>query len=208
MRLIRVLAAGLVALLLSRGAFAACDQQSIGKAKAHTHKAAMNILKNRMPTPTLVRPISVEEVLSYPDAEDLNLETFGAVLLSGQLLQRVPEGPESPNCGSAFDYHVFIGRVDTAHPQGRHLTKARIKLLKKHAVVVELTPNVQALHPDWGGSLESLVGKNVCITGYLLYDYEHHPQVGHTRGTLWEVHPITGIGLLQPDRSCEPWHAP
>ena len=76
---------------------------------------------------------------------------------------------------------------------------------KKHAVVVELTPNIQDLHLDWGENLQELAGKNVCITGWLLYDYEHHPQIGKTRGTLWELHPVTGIALLQPDGSCAPW---
>jgi hypothetical protein len=208
MRLLYILAAGVLALMSSEGAFAACDQQGIGHAKLHTRKAAMNILKNRNTAPAQARPVSVEEMLGYPDEEDENLETQGGVLLTGQLLQRVHEGAESPNCGSKTDYHIFIGPVDEAYPQGRHLTAARVKLLKKHAVVVELTPNIEEQHSDWGDNLQSLVGKNVCITGWLLYDYEHHPQIGGTRGTLWEVHPVTGIGILQPDGSCQRWETP
>lgn len=65
---------------------------------------------------------------------------------------------------------------------------------------------VYSQHPEWGPILQQqLAGKNVCITGWLLYDYEHPPQLGHTRGTLWELHPITGIALLGPDGSCVPW---
>jgi hypothetical protein len=208
MRLPYLLAIGFMALMLSEGAFAACDQNGIGHAKPNTRKAAMNILKNRGTGPTVVRPVSFKEILGYPDAEDKNLETEGGVLLTGQLLQRVSEGPESPNCGSGRDYHIFIGAVDQAHPEGWHLTTTRQRLLKKHAVVVELTPNIQAQHSDWVGNLQSLVGKNVCITGWLLYDYEHHPQIGKTRGTLWEIHPVTGIGVLQVDGSCVPWQTP
>jgi hypothetical protein len=202
-----ILAMGLLALLLPQGAIAACDQQGIGRAKPHTRKAAINVLKNRTMAPVTVRPVSVADILAYPKAEDKNLETQG-VILTGQLLQQVPEGAESPNCGTRFDYHIFVGAVDKAHPEGTHLTKARQRLLKKHSVVVELTPNIQDLHPNWGDNLESLVGKNVCFTGWLVYDYAHAPQLGHTRGTLWEVHPITGIGLLQPDGSCESWETP
>jgi hypothetical protein len=199
------LAIGLFGFITSQGAFAACDQHGIGHAASNTRKAAMNILKNRDAAPTQLRPISVQEVLGYSDHEDVSVETAGGVVLSGQLLQAVHERAESPNCGIEKDYHIFIGAIDQAHPQGAHLTKAQVRSRKKHAVVVELTPNIQDLHSAWGNNLSSLVGKNVCITGWLLYDYEHHPQIGKTRGTLWEVHPVTAIGVLQPDGSCEPW---
>jgi hypothetical protein len=189
-------------------AASACDQNGIGHAAPNTRKAGMNILKNRRATPTALRAVSVAEVLAYPDNEDAGLEASDGVVLTGQLLQAVHEGAESPNCGVKKDYHIFIGAIDAAHPQGAHLTAAQVRSRKKRAVVVELTPNFQDVHPDWGGRLqEHLAGKNVCITGWLLYDYEHHPQIGHTRGTLWEVHPVTGIGLLQADGSCVPWTA-
>lgn len=200
---------GLISLAASQGAFAACDQNGIGHAAPNTRKAGMNILKNRRIEPIVTRPLSVAEMLAYPDRDDANLEASDGVVLRGQLLQAVHEGAESPNCGAEHDYHIFIGAIDAAHPQGAHLTNAQVRSRKKHAVVVELTPNIQDLHPDWGNRLEQeLAGKNVCITGWLLYDYEHHPQIGHTRGTLWEVHPVTGIGLLQSDGSCTPWEQP
>jgi hypothetical protein len=199
---------GIVVLTLSQGALA-CDQNGIGHAAANTRKAGMNILKNRRIDPTVTRRVSVAEILAYPDHEDPNIEASDGVVLTGQLLQAVHEGAESPNCGAKYDYHIFIGAVDAAHPLGAHLSKAQVKSRKKRAVVVELTPNIQDLHPDWGDRLEQeLAGKNVCIRGWLLYDYEHHPQIGHTRGTLWEVHPITGIALFQPDGSCAAWVTP
>lgn len=203
MRLLVVFA--FLALLVPQTAFA-CDQNGIGHATPNTRKAGLNILKNRRIAPSIVDPIRTSDVLAYPNHDDPNLEASDGKVLQGQLLQAVHEGPESPNCGVAADYHIFIGAIDAAHPQGVHLTKAQVRSRKKRAVVVELTPNIQDLHPDWGVNLQrQLGGKNVCITGWLLYDYEHPPQLGHTRGTLWELHPITGIALLQPDGSCLPW---
>lgn len=205
MHLIYKFVIGVLALGLSQGAFAACDQNGIGHAAPNTRKAGMNILKNRRIDPTITRSVSVAEVLAYPDQDDPNLEASDGVVLRGQLLQAVHEGAESPNCGVEKDYHIFIGAIDAAHPQGAHLTSTQVKSRKRHAVVVELTPNIQDEHPHWGNALQTLAGKNVCITGWLLYDYEHHPQIGHTRGTLWEVHPVTGIALLQPDGTCSSW---
>ena len=194
-----------LALMLPQNAYA-CDQNGIGQAAPNSRKAGLNILKNRRAQPTMVRAVSVVEMLAYPKRNDAALEASSAVVLRGQLLQAVHEGPESPNCGLETDYHIFIGAIDAAHSQGAHLTKTQVKSRKKHAIVVELTPNIQDLHPDWGDRLQQvLAGKNVCITGWLLYDYEHPPQLGHTRGTLWEVHPVTGIAVLQQDGTCVPW---
>jgi hypothetical protein len=203
MKLLAVFA--FLALMVPQAAFA-CDQNGIGQAAPNTRKAGLNILKNRHIAPVIVNTIRTSDVLAFPNHEDAGLEASDGMVLQGQLLQAVHEGPESPNCGTEYDYHIFIGKVDVAHPQGARLTKAQVRSRKKRAVVVELTPNIQDLHPDWGPNLQpQLAGRNVCITGWLLYDYEHPPQLGHTRGTLWELHPITGIALLQPDGSCEPW---
>jgi hypothetical protein len=203
MRLLAILA--FLALTIPHPALA-CDQNGIGQAAPNSRKAGLNILKNRRIAPTIVDMIGPSDVLAYPGRDDANLEASNGKILKGQLLQAVHEGPESPNCGAEYDYHIFIGKIDTAHAQGAHLTKALVRSRKKRAVVVELTPNIQDVHPEWGPNLQhELAGKNVCITGWLLYDYEHPPQLGHTRGTLWELHPITGIALLQPDGSCIPW---
>ena len=66
---------------------------------------------------------------------------------------------------------------------------------RSSAVVVELTPNIQDEHPTWAKQLSELKNKQVCITGWLMYDPEHPEQLGKTRGTLREVHPITGIAI-------------
>lgn len=196
----------LFSLMVADGAFAACDQSGIGKAAPNTPEARLNILKNRRAQPTIVQPVSISQMLAFPAHDDATLEASDAVVLKGQLLGAHHERGESPNCGVETDYHIWIGPIDAAHPMGAHLTKAQVKARKRRAVVVELTPNIQDLHAKWGRHLQRrLAGKNVCISGWLLYDPAHPPQLGHTRGTLWEVHPITGIALLQPDGSCTPW---
>jgi len=40
----------------------------------------------------------------------------------------------------------------------------------------------------------------VRITGWLMWDYEHKEQLGNTRRTLWEVHPIHSIQVLSGSR--------
>jgi hypothetical protein len=40
----------------------------------------------------------------------------------------------------------------------------------------------------------------VRITGWLMWDYEHKEQLGNTRRTLWEVHPIHSIQVLHGNR--------
>jgi hypothetical protein len=35
------------------------------------------------------------------------------------------------------------------------------------------------------------------MTGWLTFDQEHNEQVGKTRGTLWEVHPVTRVQVLE-----------
>ena len=54
------------------------------------------------------------------------------------------------------------------------------------------------MNPSWTkANLNKIRGQKVRITGWLMYDFEHPPQVGKTRGTLWEVHPVMKIEVLQ-----------
>lgn len=178
---------------------AACHPTSIGDAASGTAKAELNTLKNRTTAPTEMHAVTVADVLAYDDEDDPQLDQTG-VTLTGVLLNYHHEGPESPNCESETrkDYHIWIG----AH--GAATQKAR-NALRKASVVVELTPNIQDKHPDWASRLHELRNRKVCITGWLMFDPEHPPQLHKTRGTLWEVHPITGIGTVSQDGSCEAW---
>ena len=65
-------------------------------------------------------------------------------------------------------------------------------------MVVEVTPRVNALRSGWTDSAFSgLVGQQVRISGWLMMDPAHPDQVGQTRGTTWEIHPILAIEVAQ-----------
>jgi hypothetical protein len=96
------------------------------------------------------------------------------------------EGTESTNCHSLDDrdYHVWL----TPNPGDP----------KSKSMVVEVTPRVRAQRPGWTASaLASLTGEQVRISGWLLLDQEHPEQIGQTRATLWEIHPILHIEVNQ-----------
>jgi len=112
------------------------------------------------------------------------------VMVEGYLAEARQEGPESPNCHSStdLDFHIWMIRS----PGG---ASARTE-----AVVVEATPRVRANHPGWTVSaLNSIAkkGTRVRISGWLMLDPEHPDQVGQTRGTIWEIHPIIQIEVQQ-----------
>lgn len=98
------------------------------------------------------------------------------------------EGPESCNCHSVadVDYHLWL--VDTAGT-GRD-----------SSVVCEVSPRVRANHPNWSiDKICPLVNNQtqVRISGWLMMDPLHPDQVGNTRGTTWEIHPIIAFEVAQ-----------
>lgn len=108
------------------------------------------------------------------------------VLVEGYLAGAKAEGPESPNCHGADsefrDYHVWLTRGAGDD--------------RSNSIVVEVTPRLRAQHPGWRiENLRPLVrdSTRVRIGGWLMMDQEHPDQVGRTRGTIWEIHPITRI---------------
>lgn len=110
------------------------------------------------------------------------------VQVEGYLADAKKQGPESCNCHSVTerDFHIWM----VADPsQGRD-----------QSVVIETTPRVMAVHPGWTikslGQIENNKQK-VRISGWLMMDPEHPDQVGKTRGTIWEIHPIMQIETQQ-----------
>jgi hypothetical protein len=76
------------------------------------------------------------------------------------------------------------------------LADARTK--RQDSVVVEPTPAMQEAHPSWTEeSFKSLRSKRIRVTGWLMFDPEHPNQIGNTRATLWEVHPVMKIDVFQ-----------
>ncbi|HZU36747.1 MAG TPA: hypothetical protein VFA18_12590 [Gemmataceae bacterium] len=167
---------------------------------------ALNRLKNREDVASQWIPVQFAAVagLSYPDtigrkrrADWTPAETEAIaqwegipIAVQGYLAGVRQEGKEACNCehteADQVDYHLWL----TAEPgQG-----------KRDSIVVEMTPRVRARHPGWRvPQVQALVdnGDMVRISGSLMMDQEHPEQVGKTRATLWEIHPIMQVEVLR-----------
>jgi hypothetical protein len=114
-----------------------------------------------------------------------------AVTVSGYFLDATKEGEESANCSGelGYDWHTWVWSATADTLDGRHR-------LRTKAIVAEVTPAAQAAHSTWTASkIRALATtqKRVRISGWLLFDPEHPEQLGKTRASRWEVHPITRI---------------
>jgi hypothetical protein len=113
------------------------------------------------------------------------------VVVEGYLAGAKEEGPESPNCHDKAqrDWHMWL----VASPDDD----------RSRSIVVEATPRVRAKHPGWHLSrVKPLVASKskVRISGFTMLDPEHPDQVGKTRGTIWEIHPILQIEVEHDGR--------
>lgn len=113
------------------------------------------------------------------------------VTVEGFLAGVRQEGKEAPNC-DARDLHDFHTWLVAASGQS-----------KAGAFVAEITPRWRAANAGWNlKTLERLARQHarVRVTGWLLFDQEHPEQLGKTRATLWEIHPITKIEVFSAGR--------
>jgi hypothetical protein len=162
----------------------------------------LNRLKNRDLPPAVYHEMTVSELIEEipdeaaamgrksrskwtPEAlkEVAAMEAKGA-RIEGYLLKIKKEGKESCNCGSEtdVDHHLWLGEEADAP--------------RSESVVVEISPRLLPAHPKWTVKNINQVIKNhekVRISGWLTWDQEHPEQLGNTRGTLWEIHPIHQI---------------
>lgn len=164
----------------------------------------LNRLKNRIDAVANPAATSIDTLLQLPwpagiDARHMAQwsasdraqvdRSNGAGLDVDAYLTRVQaEGAESPNCHSTLDidFHVWIA----AQPQSD----------RTQAVIVEITPRMRALHPGWTLAAFQQLARakaRVRVTGWLMLDPEHPDQVGKTRGTIWELHPVTKVEVFR-----------
>jgi len=135
--------------------------------------------------PTRRENFSDDQISQVTPSEQL------CVTLTGFIVRAVKQGPESANCGDPkrTDIHVWI-YTDTSQNKDRRTG------LRGKAVVAEVTPRWLDNHPDWTHTRLEKIAQDrlrVKISGWVMYDPEHPPHMGKTRGTLWELHPITKI---------------
>ena len=150
----------------------------------------LNSQKNRtdIPDATAYIPVDWDVLKGLPSNSPDDLQ--GApVMVIGYLSHRInveDKAPgESTNCNllndDEVDWHIY-------------LTSAPNQAISQ-AIIVETTPRTRPLH-TWDKSvLDGLVNTNkqVRISGWLMYDFQHVPDIGTQRATVWEVHPITRI---------------
>ena len=167
----------------------------------------LNLLKNRVDQGNYV-PVELSAVLALPwpksvervprrrwyseDAQSVATYEGIPLSLEGHLAAAREEGPESTNCRDqqpeTRDFHLWL-----VGSPGQD---------RSSSMVVEVSPRVRASHPGWTiETIEDLVhtGQRVRISGWLMLDPEHPDQVGKTRGTIWEIHPIMNIEVMRGD---------
>jgi len=170
----------------------------------------LNLLKNRIDEANW-QPATIETMLalrwppaterramsrwSVADRAEIARNNGLPVQAEGYLLLVRQQGAESTNCGSAsadeVDYHMWLA----AQPNDNRGTKS---------VVIEATPRVRAKHPGWTlQNLEAVARQQtrIRISGWTMLDPEHPDEVGKSRGTIWEIHPIMKIEVAQPGGS-------
>ncbi len=111
--------------------------------------------------------------------------------VEGYIARAQWEGKESCNCKSdepeMRDMHLWLTKEPTRD--------------RSESIVVEVTPRLRAKHPRWTTSALKRIAERherVRISGWLMFDGEHPDQVGKTRGTLLEIHPVMRIEVLPP----------
>ena len=168
--------------------------------------AELNRLKNRVDEADW-QPVSVDALLQLKWPEGIERKHMAQwspadraqvaehnsvpVQAEGYLLDARLQGPEATNCHSAqdLDFHLWLA----AQPGNDRGTRS---------VVVEVTPRVGARHPAWTlQTFQALARRKVRvrISGWTMLDPEHPDQVGKSRGTIWEIHPVVRVDLMQPD---------
>ena len=162
----------------------------------------LNREKNRFDAPKTFADIGSGDIIKIPDARLIEAgrkkreywsgdernyassEESQGVRLTGYLIAVRESGPESCNgySDSLRDFHIWIAD----NPDDG----------KANAVIVEMTPRWKSVHPEWQlRELERLADRHaqVRVSGWLMWDEEHPEEVGKSRGSQWEVHPVTNF---------------
>lgn len=160
----------------------------------------LNVLKTRTEMPTnqdFNSDITLSAITAPGDDRDRWQPSMAAAIV-GYVAKVGVGGIESVNChamdAAHRDTHIdLVVSANDANDETKH-------------VIVEVTPQFRALHPDWStANLRStLLGRCAKFTGWMMFDEEHVPQSLNTapsnskdwRVTAWEIHPITAIERL------------
>jgi len=178
--------------------FNGCPPEGIGG------DSIQNLLKNRIDDGNYVPvnfdaimaltwPVSVQQKerknWSAADAAKIAQYEGIPVMVEGYLAGSKESGAESTNCGKTsndmVDWHVWFVKNSG---DGRAVS-----------IVIEPTPRSRANHTWTLAKLKPIITNQipVRISGWVFFDPEHPDQLGLTRGTLWEIHPVMQIEVWQ-----------
>jgi hypothetical protein len=183
---------------------------------------ALDRLKNREVAPASFE--SVDWIALTASGDDIGrFDSTKGGTLTGYVVLVKDGGAETCHCGSTteMDTHIEVVsdrqyatpkmvKIVTIITSGKNKGKKRIiehDLNQKYHVIVEVTPQFRAVHPEWTTRLlkQSIEGHTVTFSGYLFYDEEHKQNAFNTapgnqldwRATCWELHPVTGITIIR-----------
>ncbi len=162
----------------------------------------LNREKNRNTRPEQTTEMSVGQIIAIPsgvldeegrrqrrswnaDAQHYLAQKEGTgVRVMGYLIRVKESGSESCNGNSAsdHDFHIWISTTPTGE--------------KSESIIVEMTPKWKHIHPEWSlHAMQQLADQHakVRVSGWLMWDEEHANEVEKSRGTQWEVHPVTDL---------------
>lgn len=162
----------------------------------------MNIQKNRDHEPSSYQPVTFDWILGLPEPKEIHRKDRQnwrlrdvqmvasyeqmAVTVEGYIAAAKTSGPETTNCSNAdndmLDFHVWLVKT-------RRRERAK-------SIIIEPTPRLRAKNHGWALSRLNAIAntqKRVRISGWLFMDPEHPEQLGKTRATLWEIHPVMKI---------------
>lgn len=166
----------------------------------------LNRHKNRWSEPASYTDMSVPEIIAFDHSalddagrkqrsnwseaattQAAKYEQMG-VRVEGYLIAAKQSGAESCNGESETyrDDHLWLAA--SADDQ------------KRDGLVVEVTPYWNERHPEWDlKTLTRLAREHtrIRVSGWILWDEEHADEVGKSRGSQWEIHPITRIEVTQ-----------
>ena len=177
-----------------------CDVH--GSANPHRPEFRLNEYKNRYSLPKendYKEDITLNQLLQSGNENEFPIEK--AVIITGYVFNVKMGGIETCNCKAQDedhrDTHIELTPDDQyTEPQYR--------------MIVEVTPRMRAVMSvkglDWTTQAlkDKLIGHWVKVEGWLFYDEEHKSQSFATnpsgernwRASCWEIHPVTGIKLI------------
>jgi hypothetical protein len=157
--------------------------------------------RNSAPTQDAIDPLVSLVAMLAPGADDNRFDAEKGATITGLVIDVKKGGlAESCNCGATdlidMDTHIELSLAAGAAPNQR--------------VIVEVTPRLRKQMKEQGKNWstaalhQSLKGKWVKFTGWLMFDFIHADKSENTspgnpanfRATAWEIHPVTSFEIL------------